>query len=419
MGSRGGVKALVGNHHVLNVFQEFLGEGSGIAAPEVAVPKLAKLQREGERFRRAVQIVGDALALEPLRAWAAQFQAELDRAVTVPGLFGSLETLLQESPGLGQAAAATYATAKKSVAANAMVVTCQNLLPHQSHLSDIDRLRDAPFRGAGLTLEVLPALGGDAHAFNAKAAWAALPEDGRKTLLLLLHKLLTIGRAVYEVVTSPDVNVSEFAEVVKKATKEMRKQFHDCGDAITRIEASIGLLEGNFPEYYKAYTASGNPTVILENFVLDTAKSSGSNPRLLGQFTRLIKHFREMAARNGAVDPHFNGILNHLDKNLKNAQENDAGGGGDRDRDDEGAAAAADSGVAEETDSEVYDCSDGYAAAAALAMAAAPAAAPTAAPAATPAASAASPTAAATAAPPAATPATTTAKKHRSKKKAA
>src|SRR5690606_16079398 len=116
----------------------------------------------------------------------------------------------------------------------------------------------------------------------------------RQYLMVVLHKLYAIGHDVYEAVSAPDVNVNDFVEVIMGSIGDVQKHIPRCDAAFKKIIESVDLLKGNFGDYYKDFTASGNPTIIMENFVVDVSKNTKSSPAVTAQFRRIIAHYRKL-----------------------------------------------------------------------------------------------------------------------------
>jgi hypothetical protein len=117
---------------------------------------------------------------------------------------------------------------------------------------------------------------------------------------------------------------------------EVKKHIPRCDQAFQKIIESVDLLKGNFNGYYKDYTASGNPTIIMENFVLDVSKNTKSSPAVTAQFRRIIAHYRKLASQQ-ASNPKLQSLFAQVDANFheleKRSKEADGSGDGDSDSD--------------------------------------------------------------------------------------
>jgi hypothetical protein len=204
---------------------------------------------------------------------------------------------------------------KKNELLGIIIVTCKNLLPFKGYISDQDNLRDKfILKSGGLTISPLP----DLQSLNFKHIYIddKLNSEDRRFLLLILHKLYMISHDVYEAVVSPDVDINDFVNIVLQSVNEIRKQIPRCNMAFDKIIESIGLLRENFTDYYKDYVASNNPTIIMENFVLDVSKTAKSNVKLTQQFRTIISHYRNLVSQK-TYNPKLKSLFEQVDANFK------------------------------------------------------------------------------------------------------
>ena len=104
-------------------------------------------------------------------------------------------------------------------------------------------------------------------------------------------------------------------QVIISSLDDVKKHIPRCDEAFDKIRESVGLLKGNFGGYYKDYVASNNPTIIMENFVLDVSKKTESSPKVTGQFRRIISHYRKLASQQ-AQHPKLRTLFEQVDKNF-------------------------------------------------------------------------------------------------------
>ena len=74
---------------------------------------------------------------------------------------------------------------------------------------------------------------------------------------------------IYQIITSPDIDISEFSDIIVDSIKQARKMIPRANKAFKKIEESVELLKDNFQNYYKDFITTKNPTIIIENFILD------------------------------------------------------------------------------------------------------------------------------------------------------
>lgn len=358
------VKSTIANKDVLGMFHDVLGTGDGGGGRlnlAVVHPKYVTIERHCRRFVRLLEVYAASTPAvqAPLAAYAASLKAQADATFAAPDLAaaapptaqnrleGDLANYAAVPPEVREAFGAAYRGVKDSSIVSTIIDTCQNLVPHKPSLAKADKLKARFLTQAGLSfapLSDLPAVNfkelyqqtlypaGD----NAEAKAEAARQQ--QIILVTLHKMYTISHDVYDAVSAPDIDVNEFVDIVLGSLGDIEKQIPRCGEAIAKIRESVHLLKGNFGGYYKDYVASNNPTIIMENFVLDVSKSTSANARVTAQFRKIIAHYRKQA-RLQANDPRMKSIFEQVDKNFqeleRSEREADAGGGdSDDDSDD-------------------------------------------------------------------------------------
>jgi hypothetical protein len=150
-------------------------------------------------------------------------------------------------------------------------------------------------------------------------------DDGAKAsvksfVLNVLHLILVDTRVIIETITSPDVDIKQFSEVLVSSIGELRKRpgLDRCGDAFKRIEDSVGLLKGNFGTYYRDSMASNNPNTMVESFIMDVSNQGKANANLTRQFRVIISHMRgAVQKKGGKMDPAVQKIFAMLNGNVK------------------------------------------------------------------------------------------------------
>jgi len=353
------VKATLANKDVLDMFQGVLGEGGGASSLAVTHPKYLRIEQHVNRFLRLLKVFHDSSALgffagpkEHLGNYITALRAQFTQSFNAPDLdkylaadsSGSIEDVMTRTADYSkippEAVAAfndTFAAVKKCSLVNTVIVSCKNLVAHKKSLQDQSALKDRFLtKGGGMTFAPLP----DLPQVNFKQIYidGRLSSSDKEFVMIVLHKMFTIGHDVYEAVSAPDVNVEEFVEVIMSSIGEVKKHIPRCDAAFAKIIESVDLLKGNFDGYYKDYTASGNPTIIMENFVLDVSKNTDASPAVTAQFRRIITHYRKLASQQSS-HPQLQSLFAQVDANFseleKQSREADAAEESESDDDDE------------------------------------------------------------------------------------
>jgi hypothetical protein len=145
-----------------------------------------------------------------------------------------------------------------------------------------------------------------------------IDEQGKKYILHVLHYIYVRVMIIVRDVTSPDIDVEKFSEIVSGNIEEMRKCIPRCDKAFDKIKSSVGLLKENFGEYYKDFVTSqsGNPGVIIENFVADVAKKNTADLATTRQFKEIIKFYNRQISGKKVTDPKVKKMLSLVGENL-------------------------------------------------------------------------------------------------------
>jgi len=319
------VKATLANKDVLEMFQGVLGTSEGTATLSITHPKYVRIQKHISRFidLLAALLASRLMTFFPgphshLEAYLAALRGQFAESFSAPD-FAAWSTAGEPDyaripPEVVAQFGAVFAAAKKCNVVNTVIVTCKNLVPHKKALADRANLKDKFLsRDAGVSFAPLP----DLSRVNFKQMYVddRLDPGDREFILVVLHKMYVISHDVYEAVSAPDIDVDEFVEVIMSSIGEVKKQIPRCDGAFQKIIESVDLLKGNFSGYYKDYVASSNPTIIMENFVIDVSKNTQASPTVTAQFRRIIGHYRKLASQQ-ATNPKLQSLFAQVDANF-------------------------------------------------------------------------------------------------------
>lgn len=139
--------------------------------------------------------------------------------------------------------------------------------------------------------------------------------EGCKQYILVMFNMLYITtQDIYNIVTSPDVDIEKLAELIVKAISSAKKQVPRCDKAFRLIENSVDMLRNGMSGYYKDFVASGNPAVIFEGYINDISNDLHIDTQTLTQFKRIIFHFRKQANAMPQKHAKLDGVFSTLDK---------------------------------------------------------------------------------------------------------
>ena len=199
-----------------------------------------------------------------------------------------------------------------------LIVLCGKLKRYKSYLDDKDNLKDN-FIGQepGLSLKIFPFSN-----FDLKILWAnaKMTPTIKKYILSILHNVWKTLFEMYRIITSPDVDIKQFSELLLNAIQKIKKEpeLSRCKNAFRRIESSVTLLENNFDGYYRESVASNNPNIIMESFIIDVSNQGGASASLTREFRKIIMYMQKLGNKNGrAKDPRVKQLFKMLNNNFE------------------------------------------------------------------------------------------------------
>ena len=199
-----------------------------------------------------------------------------------------------------------------------IIITSSTLGNYKKYISDMSNLKDGFInREPGLDMKVL-----EFTSLDLKILWGSgkLSNVAKTYILNILCHTYTIGHNIYDIITSPDIDIKKFSRILIASIAKMRKQIPRCDKAFDIIQNSVNMLENKFKDYYKSSVEASNPSIIIENFIVDVSMSQDSSPMVTNQFRRIIMALKRQSQNSN--DPRVKklfGILN----NQFNLMEND------------------------------------------------------------------------------------------------
>jgi hypothetical protein len=191
---------------------------------------------------------------------------------------------------------AIYSTLKNKQEVQSIIITSGNLKRYKRYLEDKNNLKDEFIkREPGVSLEPL-----SFTKLDLKKLWCSdkLTNMAKKYILNVLNHAYTIGHEVYEVITSPDIDIKKFSKVLIDNIDKMKKTIPRCDKAFNIIRNSVELLEGNFKGYYRNSVEAENPSVIIESFIIDVSMSQKANATVTSQFRKIIMFMKKQSANS-------------------------------------------------------------------------------------------------------------------------
>lgn len=186
-----------------------------------------------------------------------------------------------------------------------IIITGSNLTAYKKHLTD--ELDDIFIkREPGINLQPLAF-----SSLDLKTIWNTdIADKGKTFILSILKRTYSIGIELYEVITSPDVDIKRFSKVLVDSIAKMKKQIPRCDKAFAIIENSVKLLEDNFKSYFRDSVEACNPSIIIESFIVDISTSQKAGASVTNEFRKIVMFLKERSSQTS--DPKVQKLFSML-----------------------------------------------------------------------------------------------------------
>ncbi len=312
-----------------NMFAQMTGMTN--ADVDVIIPKILNIKRLLVKYHKIFLLLSNLTeikaCLNDYRQWLDEIQAFMGTIIRETGIdtnveysTTSIEQILQLQSESEDNLNKMYKDLKNCHAVKQIIITTSNLANYKKDLKDQKNINDRFIkRSPGFTLAPL-----SFSALDLKTLWGidALTENSKKFILTILHHAYNIGYDIYDITSSPDVDIKKFSQILVESISKLRKQIPRCNKAFDVIENSIKLLEGNFKNYYRSSIAAENPAIIVENFISDVSKTQTADRMVTMQFKRIVLFLKERSS--GITDPKVKNLFSMLNTQF-NAMDKELG----------------------------------------------------------------------------------------------
>jgi hypothetical protein len=302
---------------ITDLFEEMMG--SKDADPNVIIPKLITVKTQISQIYKVFKQFSDSVlfredfpkfqnALLQISKFADEVKENIDF-----NILHEEEYYKMDKTDINL----LYRTLKNNNYVQKLIVVCGNLKKYSANFSDTKNLKDNfIMQEPGLSFRIF-----DFSTLDLKLLWidSNITPTVKRYVLCVLSKLYENLFELYKTITSPDVDIDEFSEILMKCLEKLKKQpgLNRCNNAFKRISESIGLLKNNFTGYYRESVASANPNIIIESFIIDVSNQSSNDARLTREFRIIIAHLHKMSNQSGKIkDPKIKGLFNMLNNNF-------------------------------------------------------------------------------------------------------
>lgn len=196
---------------------------------------------------------------------------------------------------------------------------CKNLIIYKKYISDNENLSDSFLKSSKTKdLSIFPFCNFDIKFLY---LFGKIDDSVKKYILIFLNMLFNTTYEIYQIVTTPDIDIKKFSEIIIQTISQTKKMIPRTGKAFKKIEESVELLQNNFNDYYKDFISTKSASSIITSFLMDCQASNKNDNEqvdveLARQFMRITAFYRKQSA--GKInDPRINQIFELLDKNFK------------------------------------------------------------------------------------------------------
>jgi hypothetical protein len=326
------IKQLVGDVDINSMFEEMMGVKD--AEPDIIIPKIVSVRNT---LRLLYKIFTQFSTFVDLRNNFTQIGADLDdikkfaedmkESVCIINMTDETEepykNLSKEEINN------IYRKLKENQYVKNLIILCNKLDKYKSNFSDPNNFKENFVnQEPGLSFKIFNFSG-----LDLKILWAHdnMKSAVKKYILMVLAKIHTHSYNLYKTITSPDVDIEKFTDVLINSISELKKQpeLHRCKMAFGRIEQSVQLLKDKFGEYYRESVASENPNALITSFIVDVSNQGGADARLTREFRTIIQYMHKVSQRNGKnKDPNVQKIFKMLNHNYSLMEQHTNAGDG-------------------------------------------------------------------------------------------
>ena len=296
------------------------------ADPEIIIPKFVELKN---MIRRLYKVYCVLMEFKEFQKIFPEYQPQLKQTseffIKLMDTYNIYEKTVETEDKFedmsGEEVNKMYVALKDSEEVKSLIVASANLNHFKKDLYDEKDLKDTFIKKEpGVSFTPIPFC-----KLDLKRIWASDSGSAfvKKFLLTILHKTYTIGFSIYDNITSPNIDIKKFSNVLVESIKTIRKQVPRCDKAFDMIAESVSMLENNFKGYYKTSVEASNPSLIIESFIVDVSMKQKTNATITTQFRRIVMFMKKKSQGNN--DPRVKKLFGILNSQFKTMESNTPG----------------------------------------------------------------------------------------------
>lgn len=310
-----------------NMFDQMLGISD--AEVDILMPKYEKLVSHISKF---IQVYDVLVNFQTIWDLYPEYSAELNEIKIFIAKLKQWQSTILPSDKLALEDKAIINKEYKKLLdnnlINGIISTSNRLQQYTQHLADVNNTNDIFIkREPGLSMIILTF-----SELDFKHIWSntKTTDTVKKFLMSILYHTRAIGCEIEDISMSPNIDIKQFSSVLINNIDALQKQpgLDRCQDAFRIIANSVRMLENNFKSYYRDSLEASNPSIILENFIVDVSMQKASGSRVKYQFKRIIEYMRTAAEKNNnpqvkKLYAMLNNKFKQYDKSTADADSND------------------------------------------------------------------------------------------------
>lgn len=191
------------------------------------------------------------------------------------------------------------------------------LLPYDQYIRDKDKLSDYWIVTMNIGMRIFYFSNIDLHLLWMDERATA---EIKKYLLTIINRIFVLSEEVYKMYVSLDVDNDEFSEKLIENLTRLQEvpELSRCNLAFKKIAESVDVFKSRANDYYCDFIVSKNPSVFIENFIVDVAQKQQEAPSALlaFQFKKIAKYHRKISAQVKQQNPGIRDMMNALDERM-------------------------------------------------------------------------------------------------------
>lgn len=276
------------------MFSQLMGEES-MLDPAVISDKYHSLKNECMTLANLISKFNDTVIKDMTEiddVFVGNYK-EIDKfVINLRKIFDNKEISIHEMVKL-------YKSIKEGHVIIEVVRLCRNLIQHKRYLVDKDNLSEQfIYREPGDELCLFPF-----SSLNFKYMFSydelSKNEKRKSYTMISLHLMYKITHSIYDITTSPDIDIKEFSKLIIKSINQAKKSMPRCDKAFSKITESLDMLIENFSDYYKDFISTKRPEIIIENFMGDIINNvSETDLQCISQLRKIVSFYKDKAMKS-------------------------------------------------------------------------------------------------------------------------